>query len=536
MQNQNEHSVSRRSLLKRIGASAGGAAMYQAMVEMGYAATSDFTGPIKLSGDVKGASVLVLGAGLAGMTAAYELRRAGYKVQVLEYNDRPGGRNWSLYGGDTYTEMGGVTQHIQFDKGLYFNPGPWRIPYHHRGLLYYCKLLNVPLEPFSQVNYNAYVHSTKAFGGKPKRYREIAADFDGYIGELLAKATSQDKLDGAITKDEKEGFLQVLRFWGALDKNYEYKRSEAASNMRGFAVEPGGGLSPPAVDSDPLPMKELFNSTMWFSIIGAKMYEFQTTLLQPVGGMGVIGKAFGRALDGLIKYNCKVTAIQQDTKGVTATYVDSKKGRDPQTAHGDWCVCAIPASILGQIPIAVSVPMRNAINSLSYDSACKVGLEFKRRFWEEDEDIYGGITYTDQPISTISYPSTDYQKRGGGVLLGAYSFTDFGESLAPYNFSALSAQDQIKTALEQGAKIHPQYTKEFKSGVGVAWHRVPWTLGCSARWSDENRTRNYNNLCAIDGRIVLAGEHCSRLPAWQEGAVLSSLDAIKRLHRRVMTA
>jgi monoamine oxidase len=252
--------------------------------------------------------------------------------------------------------------------------------------------------------------------------------------------------------------------------------------------------------------------------------------------MGVIGKAFGRALDGLIKYNCKVTAIQQDTKGVTATYVDSKKGRDPQTAHGDWCVCTIPASILGQIPIAVSVPMRNAINSLSYDSACKVGLEFKRRFWEEDEDIYGGITYTDQPISTISYPSTDYQKRGGGVLLGAYSFTDFGESLAPYNFSALSAQDQIKTALEQGAKIHPQYTKEFKSGVGVAWHRVPWTLGCSARWSDENRTRNYNNLCAIDGRIVLAGEHCSRLPAWQEGAVLSSLDAIKRLHRRVMTA
>src|ERR1017187_2781697 len=104
MQNQNEHSVSRRSLLKRIGASAGGAAMYQAMVEMGYAATSDFTGPIKLSGDVKGASVLVLGAGLAGMTAAYELRKAGYRVQVLEYNDRPGGRNWSLYGGDRYTD------------------------------------------------------------------------------------------------------------------------------------------------------------------------------------------------------------------------------------------------------------------------------------------------------------------------------------------------------------------------------------------------------------------------------------------------
>ncbi len=113
-----------------------------------------------------------------------------------------------------------------------------------------------------------------------KRYRQIAADFDGYIGELLAKATSQDKLSGAISKDEKDGLLQVLRFWGALDKNYEYKKSEAASNMRGFDVEPGGGLSPLPVDSDPLPMKELFSSGMWFSAIAGKIYEFQTPLFQ----------------------------------------------------------------------------------------------------------------------------------------------------------------------------------------------------------------------------------------------------------------
>ena len=63
--------------------------------------------------------------------------------------------------------------------------------------------------------------------------------------------------------------------------------------------------------------------------------------------------------------------------------------------------------------------------------------------------------------------------------------------------------------------------KEYKSGVGISWHRVPWTLGCSGRWTDENRAKNYENMCAIDGRIVLAGEHVSRLPAWQEGAVLS---------------
>ena len=166
--------MSRRDLLRMIGTTAGGSAMYQAMSTLGFAADSPYREP-DLQGAPSGASVLVLGAGMAGMTAAYELRNAGYAVQVLEYNSRAGGRNWSLRGGDRYTELGGATQECQFDKDLYFNPGPWRIPYHHRGMLLYCKKLAVPLEAFVQVNYNAYLHSSQAFGGKPQRFREIKA-------------------------------------------------------------------------------------------------------------------------------------------------------------------------------------------------------------------------------------------------------------------------------------------------------------------------------------------------------------------------
>ena len=103
---------SRRALLTRIGAGAGGAALYRMMTSLGFAAESTYRGPIRLDGDPKGASVLVLGAGLAGMTAAYELRRAGYRVEVLEYNARPGGRNWTVRGGDVYTELGLSLIHI----------------------------------------------------------------------------------------------------------------------------------------------------------------------------------------------------------------------------------------------------------------------------------------------------------------------------------------------------------------------------------------------------------------------------------------
>ena len=152
---------------------AGSAAMYHAMTEMGFADESTFKGPVKLSPPPAGTSVLVLGAGVAGMVAAMELRDAGYKVQVLEYNNRPGGRNWTLYGGDTYTELGGFTQKVGFDPGQYINPGPWRLPYHHQGILHYVNKLGVALEPFTQVNFNAYVHSTNAYGGKPQRYRQV---------------------------------------------------------------------------------------------------------------------------------------------------------------------------------------------------------------------------------------------------------------------------------------------------------------------------------------------------------------------------
>ena len=84
--------ISRRRLLTMIGQTAGGTAMYQAMHSLGLAAESPFEAPIRLSAAPKGASVLVLGAGIAGLVAAYELRNAGYKVQVLEYNERAGGR------------------------------------------------------------------------------------------------------------------------------------------------------------------------------------------------------------------------------------------------------------------------------------------------------------------------------------------------------------------------------------------------------------------------------------------------------------
>ncbi|MFJ2986786.1 flavin monoamine oxidase family protein [Collimonas sp. NPDC087041] len=524
-----QNTISRRQLLSLVGKAAGGAAMYQAMTSLGFAAESTYNGPLKLQGAPKNTTILILGAGIAGLVAAYELKQAGYQVKVLEYNKRAGGRSWTIRGGDEYTELGGAKQRCEFDQGHYINPGPWRIPYNHHAILDYAKRLNVPLEPFIQVNYNAYLHAKKAYGGKPQRYRQVQADYHGYVAELLGKAVNKNQLDAALSREDQEKLLESLKSWGALDKDYRYLSSPLTSDRRGYDVDHGGGLMPEAVPSQPLKLDELLQSGLWQKLSAGSGQEFQSSIFQPVGGMDQIAQAVYRQVASLVQFNAKVTKIEQGENGVTVTYNDAdSNGGTARQAKADWLLCTIPLSILSEIEINVSQPLQDAIQAVPYENSVKVGLQFKRRFWEQDEHIYGGISYTDQAISTISYPSTGYGQPGKGVLLGAYIW---GPNA--YEFGALTPQQRVQLALQQGAQVHPQYLQEFDNGVAVSWNRVPFINGCFGTWTDELRKQHYKNLCQIDGRIVLAGEHASYIPAWQEGAVLSSLDAITRLHARI---
>ena len=521
--------LTRRDMLKFIGGAAGTAVLYQAMTSMGFAAESTYKGPMRLEGGPKkDTSVLILGAGIAGMLAAYELEKAGYKVSILEYREKAGGRCWTLRGGDVFTELGGATQQCGFAEGQYLNPGPWRIPYHHYAILDYCRELDVAIEPFTMINFNAYAHNPRAFDGKPQRLRHIMHDFQGGVAELLAKATRQDKLDDPLSAEDKEKLLAALRNWGVLDKDYRYLKSRALSVRRGYEVDPGGGLMPDAVFSDPLPFRDILRSDLWKYLSQLMLYEYQQSLFEPVGGMDMIARGFEKKVGKLIRHNCRVGKITQNDKGVSVTFKDLKSGKEEQ-ATADWCVCTIPLSILSQLEVQVSSPMKSAIDAVPYETGFKAGLQFKRRFWEEDERIFGGVTFTTTPLRLISYPMAGINKGGKGVLLGAYMFGPDS-----YKFTAMSPEDRLAAVLKFGGQIHPQYAKEFDNGITVGWHRVPWTNGCHGLWTEDSREQHYKNLCQIDGRIVLAGEHASRIPAWLEGAALSSMDAVERLHKRIL--
>lgn len=523
MENKN---LSRRALLKVIGAAAGSSAMYQVMTRLAHANESDFIAPPQLGAATNGASVVILGAGVAGLIAAHELRRVGYKVTILEYNNRVGGRAWSLHGGDKYTELGGFVQECKFDPGLYLNPGPWRIPYHHRAYLHYAREFGVKMETFTGLNGNALLHDTQAFDGKPQRYRHIRSDYNGQITELLSKAVNQNGLNDMVNKETLELLLESLRSWGALDKNFRYTPA-SASSQRGFSQEPGALAD--GIPGQPIKLDDILTSRLWETLSLPLAYEYGPTMFQPAGGMDMLPKAIGKTLSDLVTFNARVNKIIQSDTGVNVTYQDQANHNVEKTVQADWCICTIPFSILSQIEHNFSDKMEAGIAAVPYAPSYKAGIQFKRRFWEEDEAIYGGITFTDLPIGQISYPSCDYFSKGKGVVLASYLF-----GINAITFSSLTPEERLQKTLAEVAKIHPQATKEFDNGMSVAWHRSPFSLGCYGLWTPETREKHFKNVSQMDRRVVLAGEHISYIPAWQEGAILSAMEAISQINAHAM--
>ena len=526
----NNKTMTRRDLLKMIGYSAGATVMLSAMGSLGHATTMSSLKSIDLSGMPKGSKILILGGGVAGLVAAYEFKRAGYEAVILEVQNRPGGRAWSVYGGDRYTDTDGIEQVCEFEKGQFFNLGAWRIPYYHKNILHYCRELDIKLDPFVQMNFNAYLQSKDAFNGEPQRFRDIFTDFNGGIASLLAKATNQNALDDLVTEADQKILLEALKSFGALDDDYNYTESVAVSMRRGFEKLPGGGLSAGYFPTKPIEFSDILDSRLWGHFSYFFTQQFQQTLFEPRGGMSMIGKAFENALPDVIRYNSEVTAIEQTVDKVTVTYLNRATG-ETETITGDWCLCTIPTKVLSQIKMNVGEKLKAAIDAVPYESVVKLGVQYKRRFWEEDDAIFGGMSLTDSPITHFAYPSAPNQflSNGKGVVLNGYIFGDHGRQ-----FAAMSLQKRLEEGLRYASEIHPQVTEEFDNGYSVAWDKVPWILGGYSQWTPELREKYYRDLCEIDGRIALAGEHASYMNGWLEGAVTSSLDAIGRIHAKAI--
>jgi monoamine oxidase len=516
-------SLSRRALIHRVGRAGGVAAAYRTMAAMGLLAVPGaYAGPPALpQGD--GRRVLIIGAGIAGMVLGYELQKAGYAPTILEARTRPGGRNWSLRAGDEIVETGSV-QHVHWNIGehMYCNPGPARLPYDHEGILSYCRVLKVPLEVLCNDNRGALMQDDAAFGGAPQINRRVVNDGRGYVAELAAKALDKDQLDHPVGTEDKEKLRGFLRAFGALDKDMVYRGSTRA----GYAVLPGGGDQVGSAP-EPLDLRQLLASDFWQGPM--QFGEFSTmaaTMMQPVGGMGRIGQAFGRKLTDYITYGAVVTQLRRTEAGARVVWRDAAGVE--QATEAAFVVVTIPFSVLRGMDADFAPATKTAIASVDYVPACKIAFQAQRRFWEEDHAIYGGISWTSRDITQIWYPGAGIGQKKG-VLLGAYIWSeDIGK-----RFAAMPVAQRLEAALADGEKLHPEYRQYLTKGVAVAWPNIPYTGAAWAEWSREARAQYYPALLKGDGPFLFCGEHMSHVTGWQEGAVRSAHYALGDIGERM---
>jgi monoamine oxidase len=182
--------------------------------------------------------------------------------------------------------------------------------------------------------------------------------------------------------------------------------------------------------------------------------------------------------------------------------------------------------LVAKVNSALPQSFKDSLMRVKQTSAIKVGWQTLYRFWEQENNIYGGISWTDDIIGQIWYPSDDFNA-STGVLTGAYNrgqgATDFGK---------LNQKDRIARALAGGEKLHPGFEQKVYAdrGLTIAWHYMPFQVGGWASDTANTQPEIYKAITDLpQGRLYLAGDAYSYLPGWQEGAVTSVYAAIQAL-------
>ncbi|MFI9274345.1 flavin monoamine oxidase family protein [Kitasatospora sp. NPDC052896] len=504
-------------------------ALYQAMIGAAGPEATGWTGPLQATAKTgEPEEVLILGGGVAGLTAALELSRLGYACTVLEAQNRVGGRNRTarkddeLYELDEKTGRPVLTHKCAFDDKLYLNLGPGRIPYHHRRVLKYCRDFKVALEPYvmeTTANLVRPPHTTK-----PWPNRRVANDVRGHLAARIAQEL--------VEKDAFTGeLLDLLRVFGALDEGHKYRGSTRSGYLGSPVVEDWPTPAPP------LPFEDLVNSGYWKARFYQPVdYLWQATMFQPVGGMDKIVDALAREAKkagAKIKLGAVVTGIEIDPDGVGGVRVSYRQNEKDHHTTPVYCVSNIPIPVLKGIKRSgFSKEFEAALKVVEFEKTCKVGWQANRRFWEGDldqagdsEGIYGGISWTGHNITQLWYPSNDFFS-DKGTLTGAYNFAKAADDLG-----RMTPKKRLELARKGAVELHPEFEDRKlvpdDKGVTIAWHKVPFQLGGWADWkpAEPSHLRAYKQLLqpeGLDECFYVTGDQVSPLPGWQEGAMMSA--------------
>lgn len=458
-------------------------------------------------------TVLIVGAGAAGLTAAFELLRAGHEPVILEASHRAGGR---LY-----------TMRAAFSPGLYGEAGSMRIPEVHRTTLYYTREL---------------------FGLRTRLFPNVDVDDRGFYflqGKLFP--------GWQVRKDPAFAAHRVRRRWEASLAPIRRRMERAAAEgrlheawrklvgeYRDFSLRDFLVRGPLAWPPEDLRLFGLVGLGLggYESMLGIAFVEllrlfscgWERDQVEIVGGCDQLAQKFlstappgcSSTLAARVRFGAEAVRIEQSEEGVSVCW------RGPAGAgqvQGDYLILTPPFPVLAtsvEVDPPFSSGKRRAIQSLHYLASAKVFLQSRERFWEPSSagaPPLAGSTITDLPLRAAYFPPEPFPGTDRSLILASYTWEEDAE-----RWYALAPPERLTVAARQLTEIFPAFGDQCESGASIAWHQEPFARGAFALFTP-GQMDLYEDIVRPEGRIHIAGEHASYAHGWVEGAVQSGLRA-----------
>jgi monoamine oxidase len=496
--------LTRRQFLRRLGIATG--------ATLGLAPLLDLRA---IAQPARPVHVVILGAGLAGLCAALELERRGHTCTILEAET---------------AHIGGRARTLRFESGLYGEAGAMRVPKNHALTRHYIAEFGLTLSPFVQANPEAFY-----FGrGRRERIKDVSRLNALYALTEAEREKSPDDLWAdtlvkrlqALSPEERIDLASLAPVTPAL------QALDQLSLQQLFETD---GLSPEAIEflAVTYGMETLLGTALTEHLREEQKGVWTKGFDEIVGGTDRLPAAFVTRLKSKPRMGAEVVRLEQDPLRGRAAAVYRDKDRLLRV-EGDFVLCTLPFPVLTRLEVepAFSGAKQRAIRELNYDSSTKVLAVTRRRFWEQDEGIFGGGTYTDLPTGTTWYPSDNAAARDSrvsaapAVFLASYSWGQTARRLATLPHTQRSA-----LALTHLARVHPQLARagEVRRTASWSWDNHRWSGGAFAWFIPGQWSGLHRHIVSPEGRIHFAGEHVSLVHTWMQGALESALISVRAM-------
>ena len=447
--------------------------------------------------------VVVIGAGMAGLSAAYQLRAGGHRVDVLEARLRPGGRVHTVRG---------------FADDLHAEAGALFIATDHPYLMKYVDLAGVELDPIHArelSNFYYFRGQRILTESEPITWpfdltaeeRELGLDgmktrYMGRIGDTLGDITDPDWPPPELEPYDHLTMQELLKQEGASDEARELLR------LAYHARWGDGGRTTSALFMlrNYLDLLESESATVWKTVRG---------------GNDLVPRAIARSLGELLHYGAAVRRIETADDGVTVHFGQAGQRR---SITADRVVCALPFACLRDIEIdpPLSPQKRAAVEQIRSTSVTRVFLQVRARFWSQLSEL-GTMGATDLPIGLVR--DATFNQPGTRGILEAYCGGDDATNLA-----ALPESERIERVLEHMERVMPGTQEHLEGGLSIAWDNEEYSRGDYAWFSPGQLTTLGKIAGTAEGRVHFAGDQTSPWTGWQQGAIHSGHRVAREIH------